>query len=165
VRRAIVLGLALVVVLVTAFAWLQRPDHITATEAVRAARDAFEAAGLDVVVADQPEAGSYDPGGSEDRIAVWRTSARIDGATIGLWLSRDDGEAVFLDDLTPDGTSRLLSDAQFQAVGDHYENPALGRQVRRNLVVTAAAVLILAVLAVMAAPGRRPTTPDLLEHP
>jgi hypothetical protein len=160
-----VLGLALVVVLVTAFAWLQQPDHITAAEAVRAARGAFEAAGLDVVVAGHPEAGRYDPGGGEERIAVWRTSAQLDGATIALWLSRDDGEAVWLDDLTPDGTSRLLSDAQFQAVGDHYENPALGRQVRRNLVVTAAAAVILAVLAVIAAQGRRPTTTDPLERP
>lgn len=131
---------------VVAVGWLQSPDHITAPEAVAAAQSAYAAAGLNGAVVDpHPESGEYAGGSGHEPVAVWQTVAALDGGTVQLWLSRADGEAVFLDDRAPDGASQLLSDAQFQQLADHYENPAIGRQVRRNLLLTLGAVLVALV--------------------
>lgn len=136
---------------VTAVGWLQAPDDITGAEAVTAAKSAFLAAGLpDGVVRPQVEPGDYPAGPGRSPIPVWRTFADVEGGTVELWLARSDGEAVFLDDRTPDGTAQLLSEAQSEVLADHYENPALGRQVRRNLALTAAAALIAFVSATIA---------------
>lgn len=145
-RRSAALTIGLVAIALTAVAWLQRPDHITAGEAVQAAAGAFDAAGLqDASVALRAVAGTYDVDDGRDPVEVWKTSAELEDGTVELWLSRDDGEPVYLDDRTPDGAAQLLTDEQFQQIGDHYENPALGRQLRRNLLSTLAAALILAV--------------------
>ena len=145
-RKTAALLLGLVAVGLTAAAWLQRPDHITAGEAVRAATGAFEAAGLqDASVALRAVPGSYDAGGDAAVVKVWKTRATIEDGTVELWLSREDGEPVYLDDRTADGAAQLLTDAQFRDIGNHFENPALGRQLRRNLLATVAAALILGV--------------------
>lgn len=143
-RRWAALLLGLMAVALTAVAWLQRPDHITSGEAVRAAAGAFEAAGLeDASVSLRAAADTYDPEDGQPPVEVWKTTANLEDGTVELWLSRKDGEPVFLDDRTPDGAAQLLTDAQFRKIGEHFENPALGRQLRRNLVVTLAAALIL----------------------
>lgn len=136
---------------VTAVGWLQAPDGITGAEAITAARGAFVAAGLtDGVVRPQAEPGDYPAGPGRSPIPVWKTFADVGGGTVELWLARSDGESVFLDDRTPDGTAQLLSEAQFDVLADHYENPALGRQVRRDLALTAAAALVALVAATIA---------------
>lgn len=136
---------------VTAVGWLEAPGGITGAEAVAAARGAFAAAGLaDGDVRPQAEPGDYPSGRGRPPIPVWKTFADVEGGTVELWLARSDGESVFLDDRTPDGTAQLLSEAQFAVLADHYENPALGRQVRRNLVLTAAAALLALVAATIA---------------
>jgi hypothetical protein len=155
--------LGLVVVMLVAVAWLERPSETTARDAVQTAEDAFVAAGLRSAVVD-PDAqpGTYtDERG--DAIAVWRVAATLDGAPMELWLARDDGEPVFLDDVTVDGTARLLTQAQFDAIDSAADNPALARQVRRNLVVTAAAVAILVVVVILMM-TRHPTHPRPLEQ-
>lgn len=145
-RKSAALLLGLVAIGLTAAAWLQRPDHITAGEAVRAAAGAFEAAGLrDASVQLRAVPGTYDAGGDAAAVEVWKTTANVEDGTVQLWLSREDGEPVYLDDRTPDGAAQLLTDAQFREIGDHFENPALGRQLRRNLLATLAAALILGV--------------------
>lgn len=156
-RLAILVGL--VAIVVAGAAWLRQPKSITAREAVRAATGAFEAAGLqDAAVELRAVADTYDGGGEQEPIDVWRTSAALDEGTVELWLAREDGEPVFLDDRNADGTAQLLTDEQFEAIGDHFENPALGRQVRRNLVLTVAAALILALAVLLASndPAHRP---------
>ena len=145
-RRSAALLIGLVAIALTAVGWLQRPDHITAGEAVRAATGAFRAAGLeDASVALRAVAGTYEPGDDQPPIQVWKTEAELEDGTVDLWLAREDGEPVFVDDRTSDGAAQLLTDAQFRKIGDHSENPALGRQVRRNLLVTLAAALILGI--------------------
>lgn len=139
-------GLGLVAVVVVAAAWLQSPPDITGAEAVRAARGAFRAAGVEGARVDgHPKAGTYQPPDGGAPLPVWRTSTRVRGGTVQLWLAREDAEPVFLDDRSGDGAVQLLSDAQFRALAAHYENPATGRQVRRNLVLTVAAALATAV--------------------
>lgn len=151
---------ALVAVGCTLGGWLQAPDALTAREAVDAASDAFAAAGLhDVEVAEEAAAGTYSPGGDDGRVPVWLTSATYRGGTISLWLARDDGEAIYLDDRTPDGAEQLLTDEQVQAIADHDGSPAVGRQVRRNIVVTVAAALVLALALHHA--RLRPSAPPL----
>jgi hypothetical protein len=143
-RTTAALLLGLVAVALTAVAWLQRPDHITAGEAVRAATGAFESAGLDdASVALRAVRDTYDAGGGDAPIEVWKTTATLEDGTVELWLARHDGEPVFLDDRTPDGAAQLLTDDQFRRIADHFENPALGRQLWRNVLVTLAAGLIL----------------------
>jgi hypothetical protein len=141
----------------TLLGWLQAPDELTATEAVRTARSAYAAAELDdVEVEVEAVSGTYNPGGGDERVPVWLTSATLDGGSIALWLARADGEAVYLDDRTPDGAGQLLTEDQVQAIGDHDGSPAVDRQVRRNLVLTAAAALILVVAASHARSAARP---------
>jgi hypothetical protein len=162
--RLLAAGLGLVAVVVVAVGWLQSPDHITAAEAVAAAESAYAVAGLRSAVVDpHPEAGEYVAVTGDEPIEVWQTVATVEGGTVQLWLSRVDGESVFLDDRTPDGGSQLLSNSQFQQLADHYENPAVGRQVRRNMILTAAAALVALVAVRLSLVRRRlaaPSTPS-----
>lgn len=146
--RIVAAALGLVALAAVTLGWLQNPDHITASEAVGAARSAYIAAGLHgAVVNPHPAAGVYVAHEGDARVPVWKTKTTLRGGTVELWLSRVDGESVFLDDRAPDGASQLLTDTQFRRLADHYENPAATRQIHRNLVLTAAAALI-ALLAV-----------------
>jgi len=138
-------------------AWLQDPEPITAHEAAGVAAAAFAAAGVpDARVGAEPSRATYDPGGGDALIEVWRTVAEVDGGTIQLWLAREDAEPVFLDDRTPDGTAQLLTDAQFDALADVDDNPALDRRVRRNLVAALAGAGIVLLAAVLATQTREP---------
>lgn len=163
--RFIAAPLGLVALVVVAIGWLQNPDHITAAEALSAAEGAYAAAGLRGAAVDpDPVAGVYVAVAGGERMAVWKTSAALDGGTVQLWLARADGESVFLDDRAPDGASQVLTDAQFQNLADHYENPAAGRQIRRNLVLTLAAALVglLSVRLSLVAGGRSaPAVPGI----
>lgn len=150
----VLLGVAVIVV--TAAAWLQRPADLTRSEAVTAAEGAFAAAGLESAEVDpEPTRGTYD-GSVGDPIEVWQATGTLDDGTVELWLARTDGEPVYLDDRTPDGARQLLTDEQFDAIADHDDNPALDRQIRRNLLVTLAAAAIVAVLSVVLAVEHRP---------
>lgn len=142
--RSAALLVGLLAIALVGVAWLQEPEDITAREAVRAAAGAFEAAGLeDASIALRAVADTYEPGDDRPHVPVWKTTATLEGGAVELWLSREDGEPVFLDDRTNDGAAQLLTDDQFRSIADHFENPALGRQLRRNLLVTLAAALIL----------------------
>jgi hypothetical protein len=146
--RIVAAALGLAALAAVTLGWLQNPDHITASEAVGAARSAYIAAGLHgAVVNPHPAAGVYVAHDGGTRVPVWKTKTALRGGKVELWLSRVDGESVFLDDRAPDGASQLLTDTQFRRLADHYENPAATRQIHRNLVLTAAAALI-ALLAV-----------------
>lgn len=135
----------LVAVAVVAIGWLQSPPDITSAEAVSAASGAFRAAGVDGARVDpHPRAGTYHPADDGAPLAVWRTSTRVRGGAVALWLAREDGEPVFLDDRSGDGATQLLSNSEFQALAAHFENPAADRQIRRNLVLTLAAGLVAA---------------------
>jgi hypothetical protein len=143
------MGLAALAVVLTAIAWMQEPDPVSARDAVEVADRALAAAGVEADVAPDPASGEYQPA-SGDPIPVWEVQAALPGGTVDLRIARDDGQPVFLDDRRDDGTGQLLTDAQAAAVGDHRSNPARDRQVRRDVLVTVAALLI-AVLALRVA--------------
>lgn len=155
--RAVAAALALVALGVVTVAWLQSPDDLTRHDAVRVAEGAFDAAGVDGALVDpDAEAGRYVPGDDRRGIAVWKTSATVEGGTVQLWLARSDGESVFLDDRAPDGSSQLLTESQFRLLADHFENPAVDRQVRRNMVLTVAAAAVALVAVRVTAATSRP---------
>jgi hypothetical protein len=144
--RLVTVGIGVVSLGAVAAAWLQDPDPVTADQAIGIAERAFDAAGLpDATVDDAPIAGVYTSAERGRRIEVWRTTAEIDGGDVELWLARADGEAVFLDDRTADGAAQLLTDEQFEALADHDDDPNLGAHLWRNVAITAAAVLFLAL--------------------
>lgn len=142
--RVVAAAVGLVAVAVVTLGWLGSPDRLTATEAATVAAHAYEAAGMDAAVVDpKPQRGVYTTVNGDARILVWKTMAAVDGGTIQLWLSRADGESVFLDDRSADGTTQLLTDEQFSRLAEHYENPTVTRQIHRNLLLTLAAGLIV----------------------
>ncbi len=162
--RVVAAAFGLVAVAVVTLAWLESPDRLTSLEAATIAANAYEDAGVtDAVVDPRPEPGMYTSVSGKDLVPVWKTTATVGEGTVELWLSRIDGESVFLDDRSPDGASQLLTEDQFRRLADHYENPAVGRQVRRNLLITLAAGLVVLIalrLSVLAAPAvARPTGP------
>lgn len=150
--------MALAALAVATIAWLQSPDALTGSEAVAAAEAALDAAGVEGARVDpDPELGRYTRGSRRDAISVWKTSASVDGGELQLWLAEDDGEPVFLDDRAPDGSTQMLTEAQFRTLADHSENPAADRWVRRNIVLTvAAAAVALVAVRVTAAASRIP---------
>lgn len=142
--RIVVAAFGVVALGTVAVGWLESPDHITRAEAVTVAEHAFDAAGVRGATVDpQPAAGLYEPPDGGSKVPVWKTSTKVKGGTIKLWLTQSDAESVFLDDRAPDGAAQLLTDAQFRKLADHYENPAVRRQVQRNLVLTLAAAFIV----------------------
>lgn len=144
--RLTTIGIGVVALGAVATAWVQDPDPVTADQAVGIADRAFAAAGVrGAAVDDTPIAGVYTSAERGRRIEVWRTTAAIDGGDVELWLARDDGEAVYLDDRTADGSAQLLTDDQFEALADHDEDPNLASHLWRNVAITAAAVLLLAL--------------------
>ena len=144
--RLTTIGIGVVALGAVATAWMQDPDPVTADQAVGIADRAFDAAGLPgAAVDDTPIAGVYTSAERGRRIEVWRTTAAIDGGDVELWLARADGEAVYLDDRTADGSAQLLTDDQFEALADHDDDPNLGSHLWRNVAITAAAVLLLAL--------------------
>jgi len=142
--RVAAAAVGLVALVAVAIGWLQSPDQISAADAVTVASHSFRAAGVRGAVVDpSPAAGVYEPPAGGSKVPVWKTTTKVKGGTIKLWLTRADAESVFLDDRAPDGAAQLLTDAQFTTLADHYENPAVGRKVRRNLLLTVAAALIV----------------------
>jgi len=147
-----------VAVATSAAAWVTRPAPLTEDEAVDEARDAFAATGLAAEVSPRAERGTYAPEDGSP-LDVWKTRAEVGGEQVELWLTRQDGRAVYLDDRTGDGGPQLLTDAQFQALARRLDDPRWGRIVRRGLPVTAAGALVIVVALSLAAADRRTRRP------
>ncbi|MFZ6004358.1 MAG: hypothetical protein ACOYXM_10555 [Actinomycetota bacterium] len=164
--RIVAVSLGVVALASVAIGWLQYPSHITAAEARAVAKGAFEAAGVDAVIDPEPTLGFFTAEGDDERVRVWRTSAEIDGGIVELWVQRSDGLAVFIDARTPDGSRELLTEDQFARIERFADNPAEGRQIRRNVALTAAAALIVVItIRVLDASTRLPSWTPALRPP
>ena len=143
------------------WAWLRPVPELTAADAVAVADDALAAGGVDAIVDPAPGSGTYTTSAGQD-VDVWKVLAEVDGDLVAVWVARDDGQPVFLDDRAPGGAGQVLSESAVSAIGDHRDNPARDRFVRRNLAVTVAALLLAAVGVQAAAhlpTRRRPPVP------
>jgi hypothetical protein len=148
---------AAVAVVAVLVGWLQPSPDLTKADARSFTAHALREIGVrDATVDRRVDAGTYRPRRSSDRIAVWHTRASAPGGNLSLDVDRDRGQAVFVDDVSTDGTERLLTDDQFAALGRLTTDPARHRRVARNMAATIAGLLAasVAVLATTLVPRR-----------
>jgi hypothetical protein len=125
--------------------WLEDVPQITATEAVQAAEVAFERAGVTAEVDDAPAASTYVSRSQRRPVAVWTVRATVRTAPVVVFLARSGAQPVSIDDRSPNGSEYVLSDLEYGAVARSVDDPALTRAVRRNIALTLAAVLVVAL--------------------
>jgi len=147
VGLAILLGL--VAVATVGAGWLDGVPDLTAAEAADVAEGAFEAAGVTAVVDRDPWASTY-VSQSRRPVEVWTVRATVRSALIDVRLARSGAQPVSIDDRMPDGTAYVLTEIEYQAVAGGIDDPALGRAVRRNIALTLAAVLVVALAIALA---------------
>jgi hypothetical protein len=155
-RRVGGIACAALAVLAVLIGWLQPTPDITTGDARRFTERALTDIGVERVrVSEKVVAGRYTPKGGTKRIDVWETDATVAGGHIKLTVDQGRGEAVFVDDVAADG-SRLLTDAQFTALGEVVTDPARSRRITRNVAGTIAGLLAacVAVLATAVVPRR-----------
>ena len=154
-------ALAVVAIGTVGAAWLEEPPVLTAADAADAAEHAFAGAGVDAAIRGEPSPSTY---ARRERgpVDVWLVLMAVRDEIVQLQLSRSGADPVAIDDRTIDGSSYVLSDAEYESVARHVDDPALDRQVRRNIAITVAAALVVAVaLALVAtAPDQEPTKED-----
>lgn len=158
-RWPALLALASVAVGVVAAAWWRDVPDITDRQAVSATKAAFEDAGVDATVHPIATRRRYvSP--QRSAVDVWWVRATVGSSQVDLSLARSGAQPVAIDDRTPDRASYALTDAEYEAVARSIEDLALARAVERNVTLTVAAALVVAVcLALGATVARREETP------
>ena len=148
-RRLVLCGIAAVVVSTSA-CFSKAP--MTASDARAFTRRALDRVGYPNAVVDtNPSRTRYkspDPRFRTDpAVEVWRTHAVVADGEVELYVQRRGDSAVFVRDTRTSG-GRLLTDAQFQALGRFRFNPADDRRrdsQRTTGVVGVALVVIVAI--------------------
>jgi hypothetical protein len=159
-RAAVTIAGAVGVVVVTILiiAWREPRPELTAADARRFTEQALHDIGFaQVKVSARVESGSHRPGRGGDAVAVWRTTAAVDGGTVELAVARSRGRAAFLRDVTADGSARLLTAEQVRQLDRFTFDRPLDDQVRRNMLATVdgLGIVALAVLLALDLTGRR----------
>jgi hypothetical protein len=145
---------AVIAAVVLVAAWLEGPPELTRVQAREATQRALEEAGVrDVEVRRRVNENTY-LSSEGDEIPVWETRADVRGGMVTLYIARDDGVAVYLNDLTEGGSERLLTQRQFRRLRQVVDNPVRDEWVQRTIRLTIAAVLLVPVAAAAA------VTPD-----
>jgi hypothetical protein len=147
-------GLAGAAILVVGAAWQEDVPELTAADAVDAAEGALRGAGLDATVEPDPLPTVY-ASATRDPVAVWSVRATVRAEPISLQLARAGAQPVALDDRTLDGSAYVLSDFEYRSVVDHVDDPARQRTLERNVVLTLAALLVVAMAVALAAQAPR----------
>jgi len=150
VRFVAAAGLAAVAIGAVAVAWLQDVPTISGEDAVTAAEEALEGAGLDVEVQPDPVLTTYTPR-SSDAVDVWAVRAIVRSEPIELRLAVAGADPVAIDDRSLDGSTYVLSEVEYETVAGGVDDPARARAVRRNISFTCAAVLVVALAIAHAA--------------
>ena len=135
-------------------AWFTPTPEIEAAEAVDVARVALEEAGVASEVDRRPQAGVHE---TEDgrEIDAWFVVLAVDAGgqpeQIELRVQRSAGRVIYVDDrIGPDDTERLLTQEQFEALGDHRDDSGSGRWVTRNLLAAVSAAVAAGTSYVLA---------------
>lgn len=157
-RPVAALVLALVAVGAVAAAWLREIPDISSDDAVAAAEAAFEdaavAANVQPVATPRRYRSQRQPG-----VEVWTVRATVRDTPIDLLLARSGAQPVVIDDRTTDRTAHALSDDEYERVAEGIKDLSLQRTVRRNLVFTLAASLIVALSLALATTPKPEETP------
>ncbi len=154
-RLVVAAAAAVVAIASVAAGWLDDAPDLTAADAVDATQDAFDAAGLDASVDTDPVRATYDSR-THDRVEVWSVLATVRDEPVELQIARSGAHPMFIDDRTLDHTAFVLSRVEYEAVAGHVDDPALARTVRRNIALTFAAVLVVALSIAHAAIATTP---------
>lgn len=148
-RLAVCAVLALSAIAVAGAGWLAEVPEITAAEAVEATEAALDGAGLSADVDAEAFADVYATR-TRRTVDVWRVRATVRDAPIDVLLTRTGARPVSIDDRSPNGTTYVLSELEYGAVASRVADPALARLVRRNITLTLAAVLVVAMAIALA---------------
>lgn len=143
-RRALLGLLGLVAIGAVGAGWLADVPDITAAEAVEVANGAFEGAGVTADVDTEPSADTY-VSRTQRPVEVWRVRATVRSTPIEVFLARSGAQPVSIDDRSLNGAEYVLSEIEYDAVASSIDDPALGRVVQRNITLTLAAVLVVAL--------------------
>jgi hypothetical protein len=143
-------ALAAVAVLVVGVGWQEDVPELTASDAVDATEDALRGAGLEATVEPDPVPTVY-ASLTRDAVEVWSVQATVRAEPIELQLARAGAQPVALDDRTLDGTAYVLSDDEYQTVVSKVDDPARQRVIRRNVLLTLAGALVIALALALAA--------------
>lgn len=147
---------AMVAVGVVAAGWWAEVPEITAAEAADAVQAAFEEAGLSAVVDGEPTASSY-ASSTQPAVEVWAVRATVRSTPIAVLLARSGAQPVQIDDRGPSGTEYVLSGGEYETLANGVEDPSLDRILGRNITLTLAGVLVVAMsLALALLPDHRP---------
>ena len=157
-RSLVLLALSGVAAGAVAAGWLRDVPDITADDAVEATEAALVVAGLDATVDPVPTRRQYLPAGRAE-VGVWNVRATVRDAQVHVLLARSGAQPVAIDDRTPDGTAHALTDAEYEAVARSIDDLALARTVERNVTLTVAAALVMAMCLALAA--TRPRTEEI----
>jgi hypothetical protein len=143
-RVVVASALALVALGSVAAAWSEDPPELTADDAAHAAEDAFEDSGLDASLRGEPFRTTYATR-NRSPVDVWSVLVSVRDELVQVQLARSGAHPVAIDDRSLDGSSYVLSDVEYESVARQVDDPALARAVRRNVAVTLAAVLVIAL--------------------
>lgn len=146
--RTVSLALLLVALGAAGASWFTPRPELEAADAAEVAIEALAAAGFDGEVAEEPTLGVHDSE-SGDTFDAWTVfvDVPVDGTAerVELRVRQSAGQLVYVDDrIGPDGSERLLTEQQFQAIGRYEDDSLTNRWMLRNGVgsVSAGAIAV-----------------------
>lgn len=143
-------ALAVVAMAAVGVGWFEDVPALTADDAVQATQEAFRSAGIDATVEPVAIRSTY-ASRTREPVDVWAVRATVRAEPVELQLARSGAHPVAIDDRTLDGTTYVLSELEYGAVARGVDDPSLARQLRRNIALTTAAVLVVGLTIALAA--------------
>lgn len=135
-------------------AWFTPTPEIEADEAVDVARVSLAQVGVASELVGRPEKGVHE---TEDgrEVEAWVVQLSVvaggERERIELRVQRSAGRVIYIDDrIGSDDSERLLSQEQFEALGDHRDDSRSDRWVTRNLLAAVSAAVIAGTSYVLA---------------
>lgn len=137
-----------------AASWFTPTPELEADDAAELALDALTQAGVEAELVDAPARGVHQTGdGTSVDAWIVKVAADAGGTTeqIELRVQESAGKLVYVDDrVGADGTDQLLTDEQFDALGEHRDDALADRWTLRNVLAAVTAVVIAGVCFVLA---------------
>ena len=153
--QTVIRSLAWVLVFVApaaaAASWFTPRPALDAAEAAQTALGALDEVGVEGEVTEPVVLAPHVPEDG-DPVDAWVVLVDVAGdETIEVRVQESAGRLVYVDDrIGPEDTERLLTDDQFDAIGEYRDDVTSGQWIQRNVVAVAAAAVAAAVAFVIA---------------
>jgi hypothetical protein len=150
VVRAVAWALVFAAPAAAAASWFTPRPELDEEDAVDTALGALEEVGIEGEL-DGPvvPSGHVPPEGGP--LGVWVVFVDVDGERIELRVRTTAGQLVYVDDrIGPEEAERLLTDEQFETIGEYRNDATVDRWVLRNAVASVDAVLVAGAAFVIA---------------